>query len=519
MITPERLQRFFRGAVALYVVVLAALIGLYIHVSTAQVEVALYIQGPKKWLQSSPSALRGFVMDAPTGRMFSDAIIDINRGEESVAKGRTEGHGFVHLPVKTSLPSGVHNLTFHARHAAIESYTSDVEIEVQKSPDAFEWPKSTSRIVPEKGSVAEVKDPTHTGALRIEPMSPTRELIRGLPNTMWFRVIDEMGHPIEAQVEVLKIDGTLETALEAAVSMRPGGLFSLPLTPITALKMEIKATTTAGLEGTSQIWLTTVAAQFALRMQENFLAPDQKIFGNVDTLTREGGILVDIYADGHWVDASEFRIDAHRAGIAVMAPVAAKLYKVQIYESVFGADNAWDVRYLAAAPSATQAGCQTAMQNTLELMAKGDPGRFGAWAPMVLGKVNGLSAEQCNMVLEALLQAIPAKFEVPPTLLNTRARDEAALKKQIEETQGQILILIVLSLLLGFAIVLVFVARGVMEARSQRQAMFEASLESELEISTPNSGVERLLFTVQVVVLLGTIFLFGAGLVLILGLL
>lgn len=519
MITKAQLQRAFPGAVALYVILLAGWIGLYIHVSTAQVEVALYIQGPQKWLQSSPSALRGFVMDAPTGRMFSDAIIEVKRGEDSVAKGRTEAHGFVHLPVTTTLQEGTHNLTFHAKHAAIESYTSDVEIGVGKAPEPFKWPKSTTRIVPEKGSVAEVKDPTHTGALRIEPMSPTRELIRGLPNTMWFRIVDEMGHPANAEAEIVKVDGTLETALDAKIVMRSAGLFSLPLTPITALKLEIKATTPEGLEGTSQIWLTTVAAQFALRMQENFLTPDQKIYGNVDTLTREGGILVDTYADGHWSDASAFRIDAHRAGIAVKAPVAASLYKVQIYESVFGADNAWDVRYLAAAPSATQAGCQTALQNTLNLLQEGDSKRFGAWAPIVAPKVSGVSSEQCNTLLEALLQAIPANFQAPPTLLNTRARDEAALKKQIEENQGQILILIVLALMVGFAIVLVFVAQGVMQARAQRQAMFDASVDSELEISTQNGGVERVLFTVQVIVLLGTIFLFGAGLVLILGLL
>ncbi len=505
------MKRVFRIAAVIYVLTLSALIVAYIHVSVVQVEVALHLQAPKVWYKDAPNALRGVIMDGPTGRMLTGARLNFTQGEESFSKGKSEGHGYVQMPIEAP-KAGRLSANVRVEHTSIEPYTAPFEVEVAAGVPAWQWPKLKTRVVPEPGRSTEVKDPSHTGELRVEPMLASKELVRGLPNTVWFRVIDTAGAPVDARVEVEKLSGLQDLELPQTIIVQHG-LFSLNLQPVTALKLEFKAVDGERM-GESEVWLTSVAAQYVLRMQESFLTPEGSAKGHVQALTRQSGLLVDTYIDGHWQAASAFRVANHEGGIEVFHRPG-RMARVQIYESFFGVGTAWDSRYVVLTDELGVKGCRDALRHALRLV---DTAGQKVWAEAMMWRVGGFELRECNRVLEATLQLIPTNFEEPPVLLSTKAQDQEKLDAWIAEVQGRIMIAIVFALLIGFLFVVVLVVQGVAARRTQAMAMLEASVLEDGE----DEIIERfgpLLFYTQVAILLGTVGLFGAGLVLILGLL
>lgn len=513
----------FRIAVGIYLAMLVGLITTYIGVSLVDVEVAAYIQGPQKLIQGGPNAIRGFVMNAPTGRLFTSAdttfILDPGSNQVVVGTGRSQKHGYVHttLDASTAAP-GEHVLELRARHSGFDDFVTSTKIEVVAEPRAKPWEQPTSRISTSPGQKAE-RDPKSdwTGDLRVEPMDELGQIARGLDNRITLRVVDREGLPVQAHILFTKLEGPVDGPIPHELQSNAYGLVSLDVKPIGSVRWTMKATEDADAkrEGEGSLTLTSVTSQFSLRMMKPFLTPGESVDGKVTTLHRSGGLMVDLFAGERWVFADAYAISPDGAGLRAVAPASVRpnLWRVQVYEDVFAPGNAWDSQWLAVSPDGQ---CRSAIDTTLSLLGTlPRHTRFveGVRHVMVAGKP--LSEPECNELLDALLRGFPPHFQESTLLINSKADDEKDLAEWKSEVKGWLHILIAIALLIAFAVVMVFVAQGVATSNRQQRAIELADVGMDGDSLKP-SPWERMAHIGRAVIFIGTLVLFGAGLLMVL---
>lgn len=511
----------FRAAVGLYVLILGTLVAVYISVSLVHVQVAAYVQGPPTLKQGGPNALRGMVINAPTGQLFTGAttrfVLNPGDAQVVVGEGETAAHGYVHTTLDVSTaPVGTHPLALRAEHPLIESFETQSSVEVQAPEDRRPWVEFSTRAPDGSEPVRALS--AWTGELRVEPMADHVELIRGLPNKVVLRVVDQAGEPVPATVEFLKLEGLLDGAAPTSVTTDEFGLATVTVHPVGGFRWELKATSSGReipLTGQGKVSFATVPAQYSLEMIHHYLAPGGEADGQVSTLHQSGGMMVDLYADGQWVFAEAFRISPSGAGLRVQAPatVRPKLWHVQVYDDVFGAGKAWDSRWVAVSPDGT---CRRALDPTLGLLAEVE--RHAVFAQGVRRLMSSgppVSEARCNELLGALLQGFPPHFSEARLMFNSKAGAEKELDVWKADVKAWLHILIGFALLLGFGVVLVFVGQGVAVAKAQRRMLQEVDLELQGD-GQLDSGWDRLAYGGRVALMIGTIVLFCAGLLMVL---
>lgn len=509
----------FRAAVGACVLFLCALIAVYISVSLVDVQVAAYIQGPATLRQGAPNAIRGFIMNAPTGQLFSGArtrfVLNPGAGQVVIGDGETQPHGYVHTTLDVSTASvGQHTVKLTATHPLIDDFEADAQVDVgpahtpalptfsSRAPDNLEKP--TPRA--------------WTGALRVEPMAETPELVRGLPNLLALRVVGVDGAPVAATVEVLKQEGPLEGEVPTEWHTDAFGVTSVRVKPVGGFRWTLRATSVGiepPLEGEGTLGFYTVPAQFSLEMTQNFLEPGGKAEGHVTTLYQSGGLMVDLWGDDRWVFADAFRISPSGAGLRVEAPKSARprLWRVQVYDDVFAPGKAWDARWMAVSPDGR---CRRAIDPTLDVL--GEFARHRTWVDALRRVMAGaapMTEAQCNLLLGSLLQGVPTHFEEAHLIFNSKAKAEQDLEAWKAEVKSWLHALIAVALLLAFVVVLVFVAQGVATAQVQRRMLQDVDLELAGD-GRVDSAWDRIAHHGRIVLLVGTIALFCAGLLMVL---
>lgn len=510
----------FRAAVGLYVLILGTLVAVFISVSLVHVQVAAYIQGPPTLTQGGPNAVRGMVINAPTGQLFSGAktrfVLDPGETQVVVGEGETASHGYVHTTVDVSTAAvGPHTLELRAEHPLIENFQTQSPVDVRAPEERAPWSTFSSRAP--DGSVAKGSS-AWTGDLRVEAMAEHAELIRGLPNTIVLRVVDGEGQPVQAVVEFVKLEGLLDGKMPASLTTDEFGLASVVAYPVGGFRWELKATSIGRevpLTGEGKIAFASVPAQFSLQMVHHYLAPGGQADGQVSTLYQSGGLMVDLYSDGQWVFAEAFRISPSGAGLRVQAPVTVrpKLWHIQVYDDVFGAGNAWDSRWVAVSPDGT---CRRALDPTLGLLAQVERhAKFVEGVRRVISSGAPLSEARCNDLLGALLQGFPPHFSEARLIFNSKAGAEKDLDVWKTEVKGWLQLLIGFALVLGFGVVMVFVGQGVAAARIQRQMLQDVNIELDGD-GQLDSRWDRLAHFGRVALMIGTIALFCAGLLMVL---
>jgi len=518
----------FRVAIVGYVLVLCGLIAAYISVSLVHVKVSAYIQGPVALIQGGPNAIRGFIMDAPTGRLFSDAqtsyILNPGASQVIAGAGKTEKHGYVHtvLDVSTAV-AGPQTLKVVATHPLIKEFEAETSVDVVEPAPTTPWLKFTSRGTEDTKSAGKKgdKNPEQsdwTGTLRVEALSPHVELIRGLANSVAFRAVDLEGRPVPAKIEFTKVEGPIDGPLPETLETDEFGLFTLEFKPVGGIRWGIKVTsldTENPAEGAGDLTYLTVAAQFNLKMQQNFVTPGEIVEGQVNTLHRNGGLLVDLYADDRWVFAGAYAIGAQGAGLRAHAPgsVKPKLWRVQVYEDVFEPGNAWDSKWVAVSRDGT---CRSAIDPTLSLLAE-NPRHTNFVEGFRTKMLSGppMPEPRCNQLLGELLQGFETHFVESTLLINSQPAAEADLDTWKSEVKSWLVILIGIALFVAFTVVMFFVAQGVAAAQHQRRMMEEVDFDLEGDgLQSPTW--DRIAHIARVIILIGTVALFCVGLVMVL---
>ncbi|MEZ4458194.1 MAG: hypothetical protein R3E66_00420 [bacterium] len=512
----------FRVAVGLYVAILVGLIAAYISVSLVNVQVAAYIQGPQALIQGGPNAIRGFIMNAPTGQLFTGAetrfVLNPGPGQLIAGTGETQKHGYVHTTLDVStVQAGPHKLEVDAKHPLIDEFVASTSVTVVPEPTTRPWEIATSRQSRGPEVLSKEKSSDWKGDLTVEPIGPNRELARGLKNLVTLRVVDGEGLPVQAKVTFIKLEGPTEGELPKELTTDEFGLATLQAQPIDSMRWTLRADEVAEphRSGEGSILFSSVASQFSLEMVKNFLAPGESVEGKVTTLHRSGGLMVDLYGGQRWVFADAYGITPNGAGLRVEAPtsVKPKLWRVQVYDDVFSPGNAWDAQWLAVSTDGT---CRSAIDPTLTLLAATPRhARFveGVRKVMVAGKP--LSEIQCNDLLGALLRGFPPHFDEPTLLVNSKAGEEQDLEIWKEQVKRWLHVLIAIALLVAFSVVMVFVAQGVATSQRQQRAIELADLETDGD-GFDTSKWDRIAHVGRAVLFIGTIFLFGAGLLMVL---
>jgi len=424
-------------------------------------------------------------MNAPTGRLFVGAHMRFAVDGARVGEGQTERHGYAHVDLQpTRAMVGEHDLHITFTPPDADPFEVDAPVDVRPADDGrFEWPEATSRL--EEGEDGpSVSDDEWSGALRVDVIPPDGELVRGLPNVVYLLLTDAKTHaPVEGTIAFAKIEGVLDSKLPAEVRTDALGLARLTVTPVGAQTWTVQATADGDDPATGEgpVRLTTVPAQFSLRMQSRLAIPGENVEGIVESLHRSGGMLVDLYDPDDWIGATAYGLSAGPSGLRLHIPrtPATKLYRVQVYQDLYDPQNAWDVAYLVRSDGAGTAACTKALDWVVARHAE-QPGSFGQYASTLdrdrLGPAH-LPGSRCGKWLDAMLLAIPRHFDPPPMMVNSQKADREALEAWRADVQDELIGVTALVLFIGFAVVLLFVLRGVQRSRDHARMLREVDLE------------------------------------------
>lgn len=526
----EGLERWMKLAIVVYVLLLVGIVGAYIGIATLDIENSAYITGPKTLVANQPNALRGFVLDAPTGRMIRGAKANfelVAGGERSaIGEATSERHGYFHASVEPAAEASDAKLAVTIRSPRFdEPYQAEVPIDVEASRSGRgPFPKFDSRLPTAKRDWRKHLKTEFDGELQVDAFPPNGELVRGLSNTVWLRLTRKQdGAPVRGTIVLEEISGQSAEPLRKTHETDELGFVPITFKPIGSHRWTVRAQVALGEEpqlGTGELAFTTVPAQFSMSMRNHVVAPGDVVTGMVDTLYRSGGFMVDLHDPDHWIGAEAYGIANNQGGFQVQVPRTepgtAGLFRVQVYESVFQPGNAWDSRYVLHADEPGSASCRDALDGLLDELARQEPAHWGRYRETVELPAT-MQLHECNEWAAALLASLPRSFTAPTMLVNTQQSDRAELEEWKDDVQAILLIAVIIALLIGLATILVVVFSSSAESARQRGLMEAEMADFDEEfISMSGAKLERLAHGMRIVIIVGTLILFGVGVVLIL---
>lgn len=137
--------------IGLYVACITSLLATYFVVSNMDVQVSMYLQASETFVAGEPTAARGIVLDAPTGRLLVGAETELQIAGEPLGSGETKEHGHVHL--KLSPPAsltGKQQVHIDVRHGSIEDFSVNAPVTVTAGSDFVFPEEGTTRQTDEK---------------------------------------------------------------------------------------------------------------------------------------------------------------------------------------------------------------------------------------------------------------------------------------------------------------------------------------------------------------------------------
>lgn len=529
----DGLERGMKIAIVVYVLLLAGLVGVYIHVATLDIAHSAYITGPAKFKTlGHRNALRGFVLDAPTGRMITGAkatfelVNDDTRQE--IGKARSERHGYFHAILRplAEVPNARLAVTIESPRFD-EAYEAEVELDFQSVAPLHVPPDFVSRLPRDKRDWRQHLDTEFDGELQVDAFPPNGELVRGLENTVWLRLTRKSdGAPIRGTITLDEVSGQSAEPLKRTYLTDELGFVAITFKPIGSHRWTVSARSELGEvleEGKGELAFTTVPAQFSMQLQKHTVTPGESARGKVDTLYRSGGFMVDLYNPHHWIGAAAYGIANNQGGFEIDVPHPplndVGLYRIQVYESVFQPGNAWESAYVLQTTDQGTEACINALDALIDRMAVWDADTWAAWRKQVELPPT-MSRARCDRWVGAILAALPRSFAAPVMIVNTQQVDRAELEAWKDDVQSILLIGVILALLIGLASILVVIFSSAAE-RSRQQAFMNAEMaefDDEFE-SVQTTKMARLAHIMRIVIIVGTLVLFGVGVVLVLSLL
>jgi hypothetical protein len=538
---------FRHAAITLYVVCLVGLIVAFVSVSLLQIEHAAYIQASPTFEKGRPNAMRGVVVDAPTGRFDTQASIEVElvdgvyEGEESlerlasarrtvIADGSTEPSGHLHLAaeVPENWKAGDYALVMQGNGEAVENFRTGESVAItERSVDEDYWPKRTNRLPKDDRSRKGLVVESH-GPVRIDLLPADGQVSRGLTTELFLRTSDrETGEPISTEVLFEKVEGLGTEDLPATIQTD-----ALGLARIVHVAMTDQTWTVGAGESSAKLRVTTVPTQVSLKMNDVLAVAGESSVGVVSSLFNSGGLMVDLYDGDDWLEAAAFGVRPDQSGIQVQVPSIQRhgpLFRVQVYRSFYDQGGAWDVEYLVAANGHELADYQQAADALASHLAKhSDDPYFDA---LVASDVfaTEINAAKLRIWIDAMLEAVPRHFDAPTVLINSQKTDRDKLEAWKESVKADLILLTAIALLIGLAVLGYLVIVGIRSYRDQnrmlRDVEFEMSLEGGSDKSTGEVATSDLDKTItegnvvaglQIFIVVATLVLFTLGILLLL---
>lgn len=549
------------AAIALYVLCVAGLIMAYLAVSLRHVDYAAYMRAQPEAAPGQPVAMRGLVLDAHRAVALRRGEVRFRLVEASSevatpgvdwasAQIQPDGYFQLRAPLPDTVAPGDYRLVLDAQLDAAGANTAEDAHFVTHAPfrvlaaqaeDDY-WPEVTRRRVADENE-ASGGIQNSEGPIEIAVWPADAEVARGLKSQVYIRTTRrESGEPVATRLYVEQTFGMSEAPAPATIQTDALGLASVPVEAVTDLvwKLSTVAHEDAEVEASGEhsgdevsrakLVLSTVPSQVSLRMMDPLAVTGRPADGAVHSLFQDGGLMVDLYRAERWVDAKIFGISAEGGGIRVDLPKTdvarpLELYRVQVYRSIYGVENAWDIDYLIGAPDDTLADYQRAARALAEhLLAHTDDPYF---AQILASNAFELSARKSELRgwIRAMTEVLPRHLDVAPVLINSREASIEALEAETNAIQKKLKLLTTIALLIGLAFVGYWVLLGVGSYREQGRLLQDVDLETR-DVSDDESGDaaellgniqrENLAFGMLVFVVVGTLSLFVLGLLMLL---
>ncbi len=544
-----------KAAIALYVVCLVALIVAFVSVSLMKVERAAYIQGPSALEKGRPNAMRGVLLDAPSGRFLTDTDVDLSliagahrapmSPEElaksstiAIATGRTAASGHVHMRarVPTDTKPGGYTLLLRAEGAQAKGFQTTRSVRVvERSVPADYWPERTERL-PQGSDAKDAKTLEKSqGPVRIDILPDDGRISRGVASEVYLRASDRhTGEPVSVRVDFDKAEGMGTGKLPASVHTDKLGLVRVPveamgdqtwtLSTHTATNASKGAADPSEPTSSVTVHLTTVPTQVSVQMNDVLAVAGEPLDGVVHSLFRSGGVMVDLYNADDWVDAAAYGIRPDQSGIRVRVPrldKRAPLYRVQVYRSLYNPGGAWDIEYLVASDGRSLDDYQKAATTLSALLAKHTDDAYFDW--LARSDVFATAGrDELRRWIGAMLRAVPRHLDRPSALINSQKADRDRLDAWKAGVKSDLMLLTAVALLIGMAVVVYLVILGVRSYRKQNQLLrdveFEMSMdEADAEASSEldkTIGQANLVAGLQIFIVMATLVFFMLGLLL-----
>lgn len=588
-----RSSRARSAAIGLYILCVAGLISGYLWVSLAKVKYAAFLRAEPELEVGRPLAGRGQIIDAYLGRPLTrgEVVFGLAKRPEDALQeepevttdlldaealgaqdaddeisfwGETqiEPGGLFHVDAElpSELTPGVYELSMRAKiradqrdPQAEESYLVRRNIRVRAPDDAQDyWPNQTPRLRPDAKNPIKKPVQSSEGPIQIDLLPADAQVPRGLNSTVYLRTTRrDSGEPVSVEVSFDKEEGLNEGTSPASITTDELGLARLEISAATDLLWTVSTgqppdddegeDEDSGADepdeersdwGKARLLVATVPAQFSLRLNQVLAAPGAEVTGRVDSLYREGGLMVDLYKNSAWVGARAWGVGADGSGVQMKIPPAEasalgeedapQFYRVQVYRSTFAVGSAWDVGYLLSTPddslSSYQRGAHALARH---LASRADDAYFQQLADSDALKTHPDRAK-LKLWTAALLQAMPRHLDIQAPLLDTRESGQAELDQKIAEVQARLKLLTAATLLIGLLVVLYLVLMGIRGYQLQQRMLEDVALET-LASDDPdeaaqliNPALERWAVGAQIAVVIGALCLFVFALLMLL---
>ncbi|TXD36057.1 hypothetical protein FRC98_13100 [Lujinxingia vulgaris] len=368
------------------------------------------------------------------------------------------------------------------------------------------------------------EDPTSPLTLQIGPTDG--ELVRGLPDTLGLRVMERAsGQPLRAHLDITLERGLTQAPLKSSLTTDALGLAALPINALTELTLKITATPLDNSDdapSTFTLRLPTVAAQFAIDMPRPYVVAGQPVEGAVSTILTDSPFMTDLFAGSSMIAASAFGSSKNAGGFTLPTPEAdaiGPLARVQVYQSFFGAGDAWDIAHLLVLNDGSPQTLRETTSLLLDYLHTNHPDEHwdvyrDLFTPPHSPSVD--TPERIAPLIRFALSRLPRDFQSPQPLLNTREEDRRELEAWKDDLQRDLYHMMIVVLLVGLLIVAYFALLGVRRLRREKSLLAEIDLELDAPL-TDNSDarIEDLVTLFQAFIVFATIALFGLGIILV----
>jgi len=529
----------WKTASIVFAVYIFGLVAVYIFVAGRSVDFSYTVAGQDEVVVGEPAALRVGVYDIFRGQFVPTSQVDVTlvRGDEraELYTGRTTATGFadVNLQVPAVEPGEASwHITFHPPELEPKSIEVPVRLIAPSAHDPKgPFAEAAMEVRPaEAASKPGVPPREGTGPVLLDLVAEGGAAADGLRSLYFVQATDRAtGKPVAAEVKLELVKGMLDGEPPNRVKTHAGGLGYLAMVPIGSQKWKLTTETKAEdgqvLTSERELVVESRAKQFAMVLNRPIWTGDHNLELGVRTLHRSGVLWADVYSDGRWQSGEAAGIGTEGGGFSLRRPTSLesgdlRLMRVQVYGAALAPGEAADVRVVVAPPPTMEA--RAVLERLLRLAVDAGVRPKAAQGVLDAGWVATGSDKDVEAAISFWLSLLPVSVEQPALLFDSQKMDRGKLKDDKNDLKEPVSWLLGLSGALALLIVFYVVMVNVLKVRRESEAMVAELGDLEGDDADDEgtrkglaaSNLGRFDAVFQIIIVMGTLFLFFVAIVL-----